>query len=209
MSTTLNAQDITFQESETEALRIDLYALLAYLLSQPPSADGLSRLANLYTTSQIPVSLVGTLHRLQNAASQYDFNLVKREYEDLFIGMGRGEIVPYASWYSERLVMARPLVRLRVDLRGLGILRQYGVCEPEDHAAALCETMVLILRLGRIPVPQQVSFFNNHLASWMIQFFRDLQKARSAGFYRFVGRLGEQFLLLEKKLLQEKPIEEV
>ena len=99
--------------------------------------------------------------------------------------------------------MGRPLVRLRADLGELGISRRSKACEPEDHAAALCETMVLILQSGRVPVKQQSSFFSNHLASWMIQFFHDLQKSGSAGFYRFVGRLGEQFLLLEKKLLQK------
>ena len=202
MNQSFPAQNSDFRESNRDAQRHDLFALLGFLLKQPPSAVQLASLAVLTLTMQTPAFLVDVLCDLQAAAGRYDARSVKREYEDLFVGMGRGEVVPYASWYAEKLLMAGPLVRLRTDLRELNIARRAGVCEPEDHAAALCEAMVLILDDGRLSVRQQASFFSNHLATWMIRFFQDLQKAHSAAFYRYVGRLGEQFFLLEKQLLQ-------
>jgi TorA maturation chaperone TorD len=105
--------------------------------------------------------------------------------------------------------MAGPLARLRADLSTLDIRRQAGVCEPEDHAGALCEIMVLIITQPQITAKQQADFFHAHLAAWMIRFLRHLQQAPSADFYRSVGRLGEQFMLLEKRLLQQQPAEEV
>jgi TorA maturation chaperone TorD len=190
-------------------LRSDLYALLASLLTKPPSAAGLRQLAELTAAPEIPAQLNAILEQLKAVCGGIDAELVQREYEDLFIGLGRGEIVPYASWYEEKLLMAAPLARLRADLAVLNLQRRPGACEPEDHAGALCETMVLILSQPEITVRQQADFFKAHLSPWLIRFFRDLQKARTAVFYRPVGRLGEHFMLLEKELLQEPPIEEV
>ena len=53
---------------------------------------------------------------------------------DLFIGVGRGELLPYASYYLTGFLHERPLARLREDLAALGIERAEGVAEPEDHA---------------------------------------------------------------------------
>jgi TorA maturation chaperone TorD len=190
-------------------LRSDLYALLASLLVGPPSADRIEQLASLAASPETPPLLDKTLARLRDTCGRTDVESVAREYADLFIGLGRGEILPYASWYMEKLLMAAPLARLRTDLAALNIQRRPGICEPEDHAGALCETMVLILSRPEITVGQQADFFNAHLSPWLIRFFRDLQGARSAAFYRPVGRLGEHFMLLEKELLQQKSIEEV
>jgi TorA maturation chaperone TorD len=192
-----------------ESLRSDLYSLLASLLGQPPSADGLNQLADLRVLADVPAALASDLIGLKRAAAATDASSVKEEYADLFIGMGRGELVPYASWYHEKLLMAGPLARLRTELANLGICRQSGASEPEDHAGALCEIMVLIIAHSQGSAEQQATFFHNYLAGWMIGFFRDLQQARSAAFYRYVGRLGEAFMLLEKQRLQKQPIEEV
>jgi TorA maturation chaperone TorD len=105
--------------------------------------------------------------------------------------------------------MAAPLARLRTDLAALHILRRNGVCEPEDHAGALCESMVLLIARPQPPAREQARFFRAHMAPWMARFFRDLQNARSAAFYRTVGRLGEHFVLLEQQFLKKQPLEEV
>ena len=66
---------------------------------------------------------------------------MEREYFDLFIGMGRGEILPYASYYLTGFLHERPLARLRGDLIAFGIERAENNPEPEDNAATLCEIM--------------------------------------------------------------------
>ena len=190
-------------------LRSDLYALLAALLVKPPAEDTLKRISRLTSTPDMPPQLDACLQQLKDAASGACAESVAREFADLFIGLGRGEIVPYASWYIEKLLQAAPLARLRADLSALNICRQAEVCEPEDHAGALCETMVLIIAAPQVSARRQAEFFRDHLATWLPPFFRDLQQARSALFYRPVGLLGEQFMLLEKGLLQPLTIEEV
>jgi TorA maturation chaperone TorD len=116
----------------------------------------------------------------------------------LFIGLGRGEVVPYGSWYATGFLMERPLAELRDDLREIGVERQPGVHEPEDHAGALCDTMALLIS-GDPPAPleAQQRFYARHLEPWLPRFFADLQRAASARFYRAVGRLGGHFVAVE------------
>ena len=94
------------------------------------------------------------------------------------------------------------LARLRSDLAALGIQRRCEVRETEDHAAALCETMAIICsHPSEVGLETQKAFFSDHLKGWMDCFFKDMQQASAARFYRAVGRLGEAFLDLEKTYL--------
>lgn len=189
-------------------LRSDLYALLASLLTRPPTADRIRQLERLTAGPEIPARLSASLKQLRDAAEKADVPSVNQEFADLFIGLGRGEIVPYASWYLEKKLMGVQLARLRADLATLNVDRQKGVHEPEDHAAALCEIMVLMIAQTDLSEDRQTAFFQTHLGPWMIRFFKELQQTPSAVFYRSVGDLGEQFMLLEKQFLQPPYSEE-
>jgi TorA maturation chaperone TorD len=123
---------------------------------------------------------------------------VDEEYQELFIGLGRGELAPYGSWYITGFLMEKPLGKLRQDLAALGYERPPGVHEPEDHVAALCEVMAMLITDDTVPFAVQRTFFETHLGSWMERFFSDLENARSACFYRSVGCLGQAFIGLEK-----------
>jgi TorA maturation chaperone TorD len=99
-------------------------------------------------------------------------------------------------------LMEQPLARLRSDLKRLGFERQEGISESEDHAAGLCDVMSMLNTEGEVAAFQlQWEFMERHMLPWMPRFFRDLQKAESASFYRAVGQLGEQFLEVEKEFL--------
>ena len=126
---------------------------------------------------------------------------VDDEFHDLFIGVGRGELIPYGSWYRTGFVMDKPLAVLRSDLAALGFERREDVSEPEDHAAALLETMALIAASPEHDFDVQRRFFDRHLAIWMPTFFADLQSADSARFYRAVGKFGERFMKFETQYL--------
>jgi TorA maturation chaperone TorD len=138
---------------------------------------------------------------LSAAAHQAQASDLAAEYHNLFIGLGRGELVPYGSWYLTGFLMEKPLVQLRRDLATLGYQRPTDNCEPEDHAAALCEVMAMLIRDATGSLQIQRQFFETHLGSWMETFFRDLQGARNACFYRAVGGLGQTFMTLEKQYL--------
>jgi TorA maturation chaperone TorD len=175
--------------------RAQEYALLAALLEGPPDAALLQRLAMLESDG----TPLGLAHKaLAAAAAGKDAAAVAREYFDLFIGVGRGELLPYGSYYLTGFLHERPLARLRTDLVDLGIERSEGRCEPEDHAGTLCEIMAgLIAGEFAAPAERQRYFFHRHLAPWMARFLADLENARAAEFYRRVGAIGRLFIEIE------------
>ena len=175
--------------------RAQEYALLATVLGRAPDADLLSRLAELCGDP----SPLGVAHAsLAEAARRATRESVEREHFDLFIGLGRGELLPYGSYYLTGFLHERPLARLRYDLARLGIERAPGRAEPEDHAAILCEIMAGLVS-GRFPAPRGAdrALFEAHLAPWMEKFFADLERANAAEFYRSIGALGRVFMAVE------------
>jgi len=186
--------------AEEDRVRANLYALLGNLLAGPPEPTVLEALRQISPASDDDSELSAAWQMLALAASRSEPGDLADEYQQLFIGLGRGEVVPYASWYLTGFLMELPLALLRGDLRALGIERQQGVCEPEDHAAALCDTMALLITAEQpATLEQQHNFFARHMEPWMARFFRDLQQASSARLYRAVGYLGERFMEIESQ----------
>jgi TorA maturation chaperone TorD len=180
---------------EIELLRSHEYNLLAVLLGRVPADDVLERLAAL----QGDASPLGRAHiALAEHAARADPNEVSREFFDLFIGVGRGELLPYASYYRTGFLHDRPLARVRGDLALLGVERSDDQHEPEDHLAILCEVMAG-LAAGRFEARSgsERRFFERHLKPWAARFFADLETAKHARFYRPVGTIGRLFFEIE------------
>jgi len=191
-----------FLADEMQAARAGTWAFLAQVLRSAPDEALLDTLRALrdIDTGEGPIAMGWEL--LRRAAGQTDERAVADEYFALFIGLGRGELVPFGSWYLTGFLMEKPLALLRRDLARLGIEREAGVAESEDHAAALAETMAILIRAGEdVPLTEQRSFFKDHLSAWMPRFFQDMQSAERAGFYRSVGFFGEAVLTFEAALL--------
>jgi len=171
------------------------YTLLATLLSSAPSAAMLQQIAQLGDDA----TQLGRAHAvLAEAAATAVASHIEREYLDLFIGLGRGELLPYASYYLTGFLNERPLARLCEDLRALGIERVETQCEPEDHAAILCEIMAgLIGGPFSAAIDKQRQVFEKHLAPWIGRFFADLTIAEAADLYRHVGAVGRRFIEIE------------
>lgn len=125
---------------------------------------------------------------------------VAREHFELFVGVGRGELLPYASFYQTGFLNERPLADVRADLARFGVARQEQRFEPEDHIALLLEVMADMTQ-GHIPAgrDRQQAFFNRHLAPWAAQFFDDLAVAPTAAFYRPVAEVGRLFVDIETR----------
>lgn len=180
---------------EVDAGRSQEYALLATLLSRSPDAGLLGRLARLRGDA----SPLGVAHAaLGEAAARTDAERVGREYFDLFIGLGRGELLPYASYYLTGFLYERPLARLRGDLKRLGLAQTEGQSEPEDHAGLLCEIMASIIG-GHLAAPAGADrqIFEKHMAPWIGRFFADLERCQTRDFYACVGTLGRTFVEIE------------
>lgn len=180
---------------EIDVARAQEYALLSALLSRAPDAALLKTVMRLKGDA----TPLGMAHiELAEAASQINVQAVEREYFNLFIGLGRGELLPYGSYYLTGFLHERPLARLREDLVKISLERNEGNAEPEDHAAILCEIMSGLAN-GRFPAPvgTDQAIFEKHLAPWIGRFFADLENAQEAKFYRRVGTLGRVFTEIE------------
>jgi TorA maturation chaperone TorD len=182
---------------EIDQLRAAEYSLLSRLLGKAPDADTLSRVAVLKGDA----SDLGMVHiELASAAAATDDRAVSKEFVDLFIGLGRGELLPYASYYLTGFLHERPLARVREDLDMLGIERAGSSREPEDHVAILLEIMAGLARGDfETEFSEQKRFFERHLKPWAARMFADLEMSPSADFYRAVGRVGRVFMELESE----------
>jgi TorA maturation chaperone TorD len=182
---------------EIDIARAQEYALLAVLMTRAPDKRLLADLSSLRGDA----SPLGMAHlALASAAERVRPERVEREFFDLFIGIGRGELVPYGSYYLTGFLHERPLARLREDLAALGIARAETVHEPEDHVGILCEIMAGLAG-GQFPAPPQSDriLFEKHMASWIGRFFSDLENADTADFYRAVGAVGRVFTDIESE----------
>ncbi|TYO90470.1 TorD/DmsD family molecular chaperone [Oceanicella actignis] len=199
MSTSGQTAQTPHAPAPEDLLRADLYGFLAALLARPPSRDLLDRAAGLEGDDTPVGRAVTALARLARAATETS---ARREFDALFIGVGRGELLPYGSYYMTGFLNEKPLARLRADMTRLGIARAEGVFEPEDNIASLCEMMAGLIR-GAYGAPAdlrtQRDFFNAHLAPWAEHFFTDLEGAESSALYAPVGLLGRTFMQIERE----------
>jgi len=180
---------------EIDVLRGSEYSLLAVLMGAAPSADLLTRVSGLRGDA----TAIGMAHlELADAARAAGESAVALEYFNLFIGVGRGEFLPYGSWYQTGFLHERPLARIREDLAVLGIERDGPSKEPEDHIAILCEVMAGMAQ-GQFEadLDAQARFFERHIEPWAARFFADLEMCSTATFYKSVARVGRTFIELE------------
>jgi len=198
LTRSVEPDDMPMADAEAQA-RAQAYGLLASLLRRIPSEQvltGLRQSAAADTSDDFSRALLA----LQLAAARVSRVEIDDEFHQLFVGLGRGELVPYGSWYLTGFLMEKPLGELRRDLALLGFDRQEGVAEPEDHVAALFEVMSMLI-LDGVPVETQRAFFDKHIGCWVSRFFADLAAAETAVFYRAVGHLGAAFADLEHRYL--------
>ena len=191
----VNASEIP----QEDQLRADLYDFMATLLARPPQQDLLTKTAGLTGDDSDLGQAIGSLARI---AAQTNAQAAEREFNALFIGMGRGELLPYASFYLTGFLNEKPLATLRSDMVALQVTRAPNVFEPEDNIASLMEIMAGLIA-GRFGPPtaltRQVTFFNRHIGPWAPHFFADLEGAKSSVLYAAVGAVGQAFLDIERE----------
>jgi TorA maturation chaperone TorD len=189
--------DIANRASAEDQTRAQVYRLLAALFSTAPDANLLKSIAALSGSPGRFGETIGTLSKVAAASHAAE---VRAEYQDLFIGLGRGELVPYGSYYQTGFLQEKPLANLRRDMSLLGITRSNETSDPEDHVASVLEMMAGLID-GRFGEPAalnvQKDFYLRHLASWLPIFFRDLEGAQHSVFYAAAGSVGRAFLDIE------------
>jgi TorA maturation chaperone TorD len=185
------------QISSEDRMRADLYNFLGLILSGPPDDMLLSQTQQLLGDESDLGQAITTLAKVAKLSKP---RTVESEFNNLFIGLGRGELLPYASYYLTGFLNEKPLATLRQDMAAQGLARADNVFEPEDNIASLLEIMGALI-VGRFGSPadieRQKTFFNKHLAPWAAHFFTDLEGAKGSVFYTPVGTVGRAFIEIE------------
>ncbi len=187
------------QIAEEDKLRADLYDYLAAFLSGPPSKALIKQTVALKGDDS---DLGSGFKALSRVATSQNEKSATSEFNALFIGVGRGELLPYASFYLTGFLNEKPLAALRNDMTSLRIARSSNVFEPEDNVASLLEMMAGMIT-GRFGEPasldQQRDFFNRHISPWAGHFFSDLEGAKNSVFYAPIGAIGRVFVEIEQE----------
>jgi TorA maturation chaperone TorD len=190
------------QIAEEDQLRAQFYGLLAALLARPADAAMLARLAGI-EGDDTPIGR--GLRTLAEVARMSTPDAVEQEYNNLFIGIGKGELTPFGSYYLTGFLNEKPLARLREAMDHHGITRADEVSEPEDHIASVCEMMSGLITGAFGPslgLAEQRAFFRDHIGPWAGRFFADLEAAKSAAFYMPVGAIGRVFMEIEAEAFE-------
>jgi TorA maturation chaperone TorD len=185
--------------AEEDRLRADLYNYLGVMLAGPPDQLLLDQTAGL---SGDDTALGQAINGLARVAKISKPKAVRSEFNALFIGLGRGELLPFASYYLTGFLNEKPLANLRRTMADFGMTRAENVFEPEDNIASLMEMMagMIVGRFGRVAtLAEQQTFFNAHIGTWASHYFSDLQGAKSSILYASVGAVGQAFMDIEKE----------
>ncbi|CAI07777.1 TorD/DmsD family molecular chaperone [Aromatoleum aromaticum] len=196
------ATSASLPASAEDAARAEHYALLARLFLAAPDAPLLAALVAAGDVFGVGDSSFGVAWaELAEAARRTDARSVRDEYEALFQGIGRPEVMLYGSFYLAGFLMEEPLADLRDDLAGLGLARRGGVTETEDHVAALAEVMrhLVVSGADAAGLARQRAFFTRHLQPWYARLADAVAAAPQASFYARVGALARAFFDVESE----------
>jgi len=198
MSPSDNTTSAVQELAPEDESRAAIYAMLAQILSAPPTAEQLTELGKLQGSD---TEFGQAIARLSEAARGTTAEQADDAYHDLFIGLTRGKLLPYGSYYLTGFLHEKPLARLRNSMAQLGIAANPEEKDPEDHIASVLDMMGGLIRgdFGQpVPVAQQRIFFQEHVQSWAPYFFRDLEKVEETELYAAIGTVGRIFLELEE-----------
>lgn len=194
--------DSTIDSAEDQT-RADFYALLARLFYAAP--DG--KLLQAIVIAPEPESgrddspLVESWRALAAAAGAVTQEALVEEYQQLFIGVGRPDVMLFGSYYLAGFMNEKPLAQLRGDLAALGLARSEHATESEDHLAALCDVLRFLIsgdsETRPASVEQQRAFFSKHMQPWVLQFCQVAMLSEKANFYKRAAAFAAAFFAIE------------
>ena len=186
--------------------RAGYYALLARLYFAGPDEGLLAAIAGAdeLAAGGEQSALSSAWGALASAAQAMDPEAARLEYEELFVGTGKAEVTPYASFYLSETGREKILVKLRGELAALGLERAQNSHEPEDHIAGLFDSMRYLISMGSddAALQQQRTFFERYLAGAFDPFCNAIERSEKANFYKHVAHFTEAFLRVESEALK-------
>jgi len=185
-----------------ELARANFYGLLARLFYAPPDAALLDTLATAGEIEAEDGGLALAWRDLSRAAAGADPEAVRDEYDSVFVGTGKSPVTLYACAYTMRYSNEVPLVELRGQLAQLGLARRSGAGEPEDHLAALCDTMRHLVAEQKEQLGEQKRFFSRWIGPTIEPLCTAIEQNPKTDFYKHVGRFAQSFFLLEQSAFE-------
>lgn len=194
-----NTAQTVYEIKEEDQLRADMYSFLANMIRTEPSQELLDSVKKLTGDDS---SIGKSIKLISKLASAMHVSEIQDEYVNLFVGVGRGELLPFASYYLTGFLNDKPLSKLRNDMNELGVVRIKEVKEPEDHVSSLFDIMsgMITGQFGKqYSITEQSNFFEKHLNSWIHLLMSDIESAKTAVFYAPIGSLGKEFINIERE----------
>jgi TorA maturation chaperone TorD len=186
--------------------RAGYYALLARLFYSGPDAALLATIggADEIASGAEQSALADAWNKLAAAARVMEADAACLEYDELFVGTGKAEVTPYASYYLTETGREKILARLRGELAGWGLARSEGAHEPEDHFAGLLDVMRHLILLGSddAALQKQQAFFGRYIAPAYEKFCDAVGKSEKANLYKRVGAFARAFFVVEAEALK-------
>lgn len=156
---------------DEEVARAELYGLLARLWYAAPDTTLLE--AFQVAPTEAPAAgafLEEPWRQLVGVARDTTAGAAHEEYDALFGGIGKPEVLLFSSHYLSGFLNDKPLVQLRNDLDRLGLARTETTYETEDHIACLFEVMRYLIAGEDVEVAnltQQQALFSKHIQPWL------------------------------------------
>ncbi len=206
MSATATPLKLQLPEAPEDQARAGYYALLARLYYAGPDAMLLESIAGAdeIAASGEGSALASAWNALSAAARAMDAEAACLEYDEVFVGTGKAEVTPYATFYLTETGREKLLVRLKNDLAAMGLARTDRSREPEDHAAGLFEVMRHLISQGSgdAALQKQRDFFGRYIGPFFPGFCVAVSKSGKSNFYKYVADFSRAFLSVETEALK-------
>lgn len=206
MSATVTPVRFQLPEVPEDQARAGYYALLARLFYAGPDAQLLESVAGSDEAAADgqPTRLASAWNALTAAARATDAEAARLEYDEVFVGTGKAEVTPYATFYLAETGREKILVRLRQELASLGLAKSDAAREPEDHVAGLLEVMRHLISQGSddVALRRQQGFFSRFLERSFPAFCSAISASEKANFYKHVAHFASAFFVVETEALK-------
>lgn len=195
----------TAHDDSDELARAELYGVLSRLWWAPPDATLLAQFRVVVTEApERGAFLEAPWHDLVAALRATTPEAAADEYDALFGGVGKPEVFLYGSYHQTGYLHEKPLVALREELAELGLARDAGMGETEDHVAFLFEVMRFLIAgddPGRCNLERQRRFFRAHLQPWVESLCTAVQTRPQARVYAALAAFTRAFMQVETQAL--------
>ena len=186
---------------DEETARAEVYGLLAALYYAPPAPELLGQLRVAATEAPAAGGFLEEPWRQVVAAAREGTDAqIADEYDALFGGVGKPDIHLFGSHYLSGFLNEKPLAQLRTDLAALGLAREEGMAETEDHVAYVFEVMRYLIAGEDVEVAnltRQREFFTKHVQSWVPQLCETIAAHPKARFYAAIAGFTQAFIGVE------------